>query len=373
MILSASFSIRSSLFFAAMWLSLWSCAGGPPATDAPLPRPANAGLIAVLPIHNLTGVPAPLDEIHQKLIGRMAAAGFQLVPEETLQAFITRRRLRYMGGIDRQTAVALRKETGAQAALITALEFYNDHAPPKAALASRLVATDRAVRIRWTEGVGVAGDDRPGLLNLGLIDDPAILLDQALERMLFSLVARLAASAPAGAPSEASALPPDTVYRDPTLIADVERRIAVLPFLNSSLRRNAGDIMGLHFLESLLPHPALEILEPGIVRNALLDARIVMGDGISLADAQILFNRLEVDWILSGQVLEYEDYQGPRGTTGVCFSATLFERENRKVAWNAQSCRDGDQQVWFFDFGKQRTAHGLAGAMAQGAVESIFQ
>jgi hypothetical protein len=370
MILSTSSYIRPGLCALALWLLLGGCAGGP-AVEKP-PRIGAALRVAVLPIDNMGGVPAPLEEIHRDLVLRLKGAGVDLISGETMQAFINRHRLRYLGGIEQHTAEALRAETGAQAVLITSLEFYNAATPPKVALTFRLVSTGETLDILWIDGFGLAGDDHPGFLELGLVEEPTALLGIGLDRMVFSLARHLDASkAPSGL-SSGSFLPPDTAYRDTPLISTAGRRVAVLPFLNLSRRKYAGDIMSLHFLNRLAPYPDFHLLEPGMVRQSLLEGRIVMGDGISLADAQLLFSRLDVDLILTGRVLEYEDYQGNSGTTRVCFSAVLLERESRKVAWNAQSCNNGDQGVWFFDFGKHRTAHDLAGAMAQGAVQSLL-
>jgi hypothetical protein len=147
--------------------------------------------------------------------------------------------------------------------------------------------------------------------------------------------------------------------------------VAVLPFLNLTQRRHAGRIMAHHFVRTLLSDGSLEPLEPGEVRQALLNSRIVMGDGISMADASALFSRLDVDLILSGRVFDYQDVQGEAGQTRVCFSTLLIERQTRGLAWSIRSCRDGDKGVFFFDLGRFRTAHALAEALVRGAVESL--
>jgi hypothetical protein len=369
MISSTSFSTRPWLILALLWIGISACAVGH--QRAEIPPLWATDRIAVMPIYHLGGTPAPLDDIRRRLVSGLNRAGFDLVAEDELQAFIRRHRLRYVGGIDRETAAALRTETGARAVLITSLEFYNAYPPPKISIAWRLVATDETLRILWTDGVGLAGDDHPGLLELGMIEDPRALLEIASNHLVSSLARQQASPKTPAIPPVDSALPPDTAYRNPSLLSTAGPRVAVLPFLNSSLRKHAGEIVALQFLRSLGSHPEYELLEPGAIRETLLEARIVMGDGISLADAQILFSRLNVDLLLSGQVLQYEDYQGPSGKARVCFSATLFERSSRRTAWNVQSCKDGEQRVWFFDFGKYRTAHALAGAMAEGAVRSI--
>ena len=90
--------------------------------------------------------------------------------------------------MDTTTARAFREEAGVDAIFITSLEFYNETAPPKFALVSRLVTTGERPRILWMECVGVAGDDSPGILGLGLISDFRELQDKALQRLADSLL-----------------------------------------------------------------------------------------------------------------------------------------------------------------------------------------
>ena len=90
-------------------------------------------------------------------------------------------RVRYVGGIERVVAEALKKETGTEGVLITSLELYSDMNPPKMAMVSRLVSTGDKPVILWIDGVGLAGDDSPGILELGLIKDPKVLMEKALQ------------------------------------------------------------------------------------------------------------------------------------------------------------------------------------------------
>ncbi len=98
-----------------------------------------------------------------------------------------------------------------------------------------------------------------------------------------------------------------------------------------------------------------------------------MDDGISLADADAVFSRLDADLILSGKTFDYQDYQGANGKPKVDFSATLIEKRSREVVWSCKSYHEGDEGVWFFDLGKVNTAHSLANEMVQRAVETIFR
>ena len=131
--------------------------------------------------------------------------------------------------------------------------------------------------------------------------------------------------------------------------------------------------MALHFVRHLAAVDNFAVIEPGIVRQALLRLRIIMDDGLSLGYADILFRRLNADLILTGRALDYQDYQGLNGTPKVDFSAELIEPKRREIIWKANSFNTGDDGVFFFDWGRVNTAHAMATQMVQLAVEDLVE
>jgi TolB-like protein len=216
------------------------------------------------------------------------------------------------------------------------------------------------------EGVGLAGDDSPGILGLGLIEDPEQLREKALKPVLGSLVRyllrRTEGKEVAGAKKK---FRPKIAYRSSAFDLNRKYRVIVAPFFNRSERKYAGEILVLHFIRQLKRFENLEVIEPGMVREELLNSRIIMRDGISLADADALFAGLNADLLVSGRVMDYQDYQGAFGKPKVDFSALVIERKNREVVWSSDSFNEGDDRVFFFDWGRVNTAHAMASQMVQ--------
>ena len=142
-------------------------------------------------------------------------------------------------------------------------------------------------------------------------------------------------------------------------------RVGVTPFFNRSERKYAGEILVLHFIRQLKRFDNFEVIEPGMVRQELLNLRMIMQDGVSLADADAIFATLNADLLVSGRVMDYQDYQGVWGKPKVDFSATVIERKSREVVWSSNSYNEGDDRVFFFDRGKVNTAHAMASQMVQ--------
>lgn len=358
--------------------------------------------VAVLPVENLSGTIAPLRELRTLFINRIKSRGFKVVDEEVLERFMAKYRIRYTGGIDSSMATAFQEEAGADAVLITSFEFYDETYPPKAAFSSRLVSTWYRPEILWAGSVGAAGDDAPKILGLGLIQDPNLLLSMTARPLADSLTAYLSKAADhkknipgipvteenktgtdvgnAGSPDEAddvdeerSRFYPKVYYRTPFIVPGKKYKVAVAPFLNESDRKNADRIIMLHFMEQLGRQGNFYVIEPGVVRDELLRLRIIFEGGLSIANANLLFDLLDADLVLTGRIMDYKDYHGTGGTPKVDFSTLILERKSKEIVWSSKSYNTGDDKVTVFDFGKVNTAHKMASEMVRSTVETMVE
>ena len=327
--------------------------------------------VAVFPVENLSGGAAPADEVRRFLIDRLATEGISVLDDKALDGFVTRHRVRYAAGIDAPTADALRQETGAEGVVIASFELSNDAAPPKVALTVRLVSTKGSPIVVWAGDAGLSGDDAPGWFQLGLVNDYPTLFGKALDRLAGSLVGYLKTGQAGREPDAASKFRPKMVYRSHAIEPDRPYTIAVVPFVNLSGRRNAGEILALHFIRHLSAIPSFRVVDTGDVRRQLLGARIIMDGGLSLSDAETVAALSEADFVLGGRVIRYDDYEGPSGNARVEFSAVLIERKSRRIAWSSTSYNDGRDGVLFFERGTSKTAHAMASQMVQHAAGMI--
>jgi len=377
MILSKNFSTSAAVVFFAILVFFPGCA----AQKDPVAGQASAAIgngkkvsVAVFPVSNLSGTPAPLQDLRQALTDSLTQQGFNILDEEVLEKILARHRLRYVGGLNEVTAQLLREESGAEFVFITSLELYSDSPPPKIALTARLVSTARQPQIIWMNSVGLAGDDAPGLLELGLVNDPQILLKMAVQRLTGSISGFLSGNRkPADRIRASRKFRPQVSFSSPVLAQDIKHTVAVVPFFNAGERKHAEDIMALHFVRQLGALENFHVIEPGVVREALLRFRIIMGEGISVGHADILFSKLDADLVLDGKVMEYQDHQGRFGTPKVDFSAQLIERKSREVVWVVKNYGWGDDGVFFFDWGRVNTAHAMAAQMVQLAVADLVE
>jgi TolB-like protein len=401
---STSSSSRTQLVWALLaLLTLPNCAlwKGQPAEPPQLDFPGSdeaavrrGDLIAVLPVANLTGWRAPLETVDAVLRAHLDRRGFRIVDDRTLAKVMKRYRVRNTGGLSSRVSGALKEETGAAGVLMTSLEVFYDERSPKISLQSRLVVGGDRPEIAWMDGVALAGEAHPGLLARGRIEEVDVLLENAARCLVDSLaISFFAPEMPDASDTRVEFnrcdSRGDVVYSPPgangkrkfrprksfgSPIPDVDRRysIAVIPFLNLSQRRNAGKILELHFVNQLFRNESVSVVEPGLVREKLLEHRVVMPAGPSLENAAALSNddSLGVDLVLSGAVFDYQDAYG---TPKVDFSVTMIEKESGRVVWSSRSHGAGNEGVLFFDLGMVHTAHQLASEMVRGTTEALSQ
>lgn len=326
--------------------------------------------VAFFPVENLSGMKAPLVEIGTEYKELLRAAGMQLLSDERLEKFTFRHRVRYSGGIDAELARALREEEGVAGVVITSLESFDGSSSPKIALTSRLVLCHDTPQIVWIDGVGITGDDAPGLLGLKRVRDIEMLQRKALKTLQGSMDSYLAGEQNY-ASSELKKIKPRDSYLATDFIPGNQYKVAMVPFLNRYARRNAGFVIPLHFVRLLHRYPNLEVVEPGVVRQQLLKYRLIMQAGPSLAVADVLASdsTIGADLILSGYIFDYQDQFG---TPKIDFSTRLFSGSRRQIVWWSRSYANGDDGVYFYAFGRYRSTHVMLQEMVQAISDLLF-
>jgi hypothetical protein len=223
------------------------------------------------------------------------------------------------------------------------------------------------------DSVGIAGDDTPGILALGWIKDPDVLLGKADHFLADSLTAYLTGGKKPSMPARGGdgRFRPKIHFRSDVLDPEKKYVVAVIPFFNLGDRKYADRIIALHFVKELRRLENVDVVEPGVVIQKLLESRVVMDDGLSLAQADLLFEFLGADLLLTGKVLDYQDVRGS-GVPKVDFSALLLERSSREVVWTSKNYSSGDDGVFFFDWGRVNTAGAMASRMVKTIVEEMI-
>ena len=358
--------MRNAAFAAMMVAWLSGCASARPAASSADEGQRPRLKILVLPLENLSTGPLPSRDVTQRLEQMVATAGADVIGGQRLDDYLAKYRIRYTGGVDPVAAKAAREELGADAILATTVMQWGG-SPPRAALVVRLVSSADTPAVLWMDGYARTGDDSPGFLGLSLVHDPQVLQGEALQRLRVSLEAYLASGLRGQRCADGGWWRPRVAYRarpDERQVATV----AVLPFVNETRRRGAGEILALEFARQFANADGFRLVEPGIVRDELLRRRIVMEDGVSLDQARLVSATLDADLVVAGYVFDFED---GGGTPYVNFTAMVIDRKTGRVVWESVSYNKGTGSETVFGIRTVSTAPRLTCRMAREVIDGM--
>jgi TolB-like protein len=149
------------------------------------------------------------------------------------------------------------------------------------------------------------------------------------------------------------------------MVKDAIPTIAVVPFFNESSKKNAGEIMMFQFVKELKKLEDFAVIEPGVVRQQFLTMRVVMYEGVSSSDIDLIASNIDADLILTGQVMDYQDDIALFGKPKVAFSVMLIDRSSKKIIWASRSYNRGDDAVTLFDWGIVNSANEMVSEMVR--------
>jgi len=372
---SSSSSVGARLVAAALVALFTSFA------RAGAPAPDDLVSIAVLaPVPPPSGQ-APVDRIAEALSGALAARGFGVLPQSDVDAVLARHRERYTGGVSGSMAMAFAAESGVTGILITSIDDWDEAEPPRVALTCRFVAATADTPILWIDTAARHALERPGAFGLGLGKDAFVLLDEAVEELADGLAANGGALRAGDAGARTRRRQVERRFRPRSMAFDASRavpaegaakvRVAVLPFFTDGPDREIGEIVALQFVQQLTKQDAYDVLEPGVVRQALLDARVIQDQGVSLTQVDAVRALLNVDAVVSGRVSEYEPLGIDAGSPTVAFTASAIDARSRRVIWASFSFARGDDGLHLFGTGHVRSAVRLTSELVRGVVERV--
>ncbi len=218
--------------------------------------------------------------------------------------------------------------------------------------------------------VARSGDEAPGLLRLGIEERIEVIRSRVVGELARGLRGYLAGAPPAGRCRIDARHGPKVRFRSAALDGEEKRTVAVVPFLDLTKRRGAGDAVSTEFVRQLVASGRFRVLEPGVVRDYLLRARVMMPGGVSLETVRLIVGELGAQLVLSGMVLDFDEDVSMQGPS-IRFSATMIDAGTSEVIWSSRSANRGDDGVFLFGLGRVRTAPELACRMVASTVDQL--
>jgi TolB-like protein len=147
-------------------------------------------------------------------------------------------------------------------------------------------------------------------------------------------------------------------------------RIAVLPFENLSGKEKAGAKLTEYFMTLMIPNKTFQTIPFGESSEVLRRYRVRTASLMTNEQIDSIAVALKIDYLLTGAVLEYEEFDNTYlgKIPQVSFNTRLIECSTKKTVWVGVSNGSGDQGELLFGVGAVRSADELAMRMATDAV-----
>jgi hypothetical protein len=343
---------------------------------------ADAPAIALLEPADVSLLGVPVDRIAAALVKALDAHGLRVLPAAETEALLRKYRERYTGGVAGALAGAFGSEAGAQGILVTEVDDWEELGTARVALTARLVGATADAPILWIDAAAHHALERPGAFGVGLGKDADELLAIAADELAASLARERgiepdAERRPPRVKSVEHRFVPRTLAVTPpqgdSAVPAGRLRVAVLPFFTDGPDRGLGELFALQFVRHLVEVPGYDVLEPGVVRQALLDARVIQEEGVSLPQVDAVRALLNVDVVVSGRVTQYDPLGLSPGSPASGFSARAIDARTRRVVWASFSYAEGDDGLRWFETKWVRSGVLLTSELVRGIMYRLDQ
>jgi hypothetical protein len=149
-------------------------------------------------------------------------------------------------------------------------------------------------------------------------------------------------------------------------------RVAILPPSNLSADEDAPRVVHDALTNELLQIPGVEVVDPGLVRDAMRRARVFAPDLLDRQQRESLKGLLGVSYLLVGSIHEY----GTVGPTDdplpvVSIHLRFIHAATGRVLWSASLAREGDDGETVFGIGRVRSMDRLVRQVVHAMAASL--
>lgn len=150
-------------------------------------------------------------------------------------------------------------------------------------------------------------------------------------------------------------------------------RVAILPFENLSGKEQVAAKVTDYFHVFMADESGFTLVENGNIYEVMRKHRIRSGSLLTNSQVDSLASSLQIDYIVTGSVLEFDEYEDtflgkiPR----VSFNTRVIDCGTHNTVWAAVSHGSGDKAELLFGIGAVRSADQLAEKMVDNVVSSV--
>lgn len=319
---------------AVLFLHVWTTSAF--AADGTASRTGPPAKIAVFDFENFSNDGTVINDLMPLVRQWLVTHGYEVVDEKLLAQFLIKERVRSTAYVSTRLVAKMKQALGVEAVLVGAVHEFSTDGMPRIGMSARLIGGSRD-NIVWAGFASAAGDDFSRILGLGTLWEMSQLAPRVVDMMMktFSTV-----------PFQREI---ESTYR-----------VAVMPFLNKSGKRDVGMLATTLFLVSLSRSAVFVPVEFGDVRESMVRSLIRSRGQLDYKDIAAVAAMLNVDAILVGTVDSYSDGMQNNAPPQVTVTGRLIDARKKRILWYESMYLGGDDRVKILDFGRIRTVDKVA-------------
>lgn len=303
-----------------------------------------AGLndVVVLPFANYSGRYDALKSVLPVFYEKLDSLGLRVMSHEDLRPILREHRVRVVGQISTEGMKILASETGARFAIVGSIDIFEPEQTLEIMISARLVDL-QSEKVLAAISVGKTVQETERVFGLGRANEIEAVIDPVVEDFMTQLE-----------PPLHGAGPPHAAHHKCGLVA-------VVPLDDYSERRHGAEVLHNLLLSELVAHD-WEVVEPGIVRQILLDEQRTARGGVSLEVLSILREQLGVCLVVTGELEIFTqtasgvDVSVPR----LGYGLRLIDAQSGRLLASIDRARDGSEGETLFTRGREYSMARLA-------------
>jgi hypothetical protein len=315
---------------------------GAPATAQDGSAPADSLDLIVLPFANYTGRYEALGSVLPVFYSELESRGFRVVSHEELRPILREHRVRVVGEISRAAMEILAGDTGARLAVVGSIDVYEPGGSFEVMISARVVDLLEG-SVLTAVSVGRTVQETERAFGVGRAQE----IEEIVELVVTDFVGQINPVLDEGGRTRKR-------YHKCGLVA-------VIPMDDFSRRRHGAKVLE-HLLMAELVARDWTVVEPGVIRESLLDHQSMARGGVSYEVLSMLRDETGICFAITGEVSEFSVT-----ATGIAASVPRLEygvrlidaREHRLVD-SIDRARDGRDAETVFERGREYSIARLA-------------
>ena len=152
------------------------------------------------------------------------------------------------------------------------------------------------------------------------------------------------------------------------------KKVGVLPFMNESGRRGAGEIVTNIFIAMIFKDGIFQVEERGNIEKFLIRNKLKALKKVDMKQLKKLGERLNLDAVFIGTVEEFSGGDQGRSlrTPAVSIRIRLVNVKTGKILWMVHHRKTGDDYIKVFEIGKIRSVSSLTKIVLSETIDSII-